>query len=400
MATLSHPAFRILMEKFGGCDEYYTEMINAPSLLHGGQFEKFYINPAPVPEKLVWQLTGKSAEPMIAASSMLCKLGGIGVDLNMGCSAPEIFNSGAGCAWMIKDRGETEELLSGVHKALCDYENETGKLAELTRLIAGAGISVQKAVVGTVSVNESFGIFSQTLLLILITHQVLQHDTVCVVDGNELQVTALFMAYPEGSVQSEHSDSVLFIEAGQYFEGSLCVFHVQSSKFIAEIPHLLTDVSVIHLLLLGDRMVVRYHRKAVDLQILFHGAEVVVHEPQKDTEIRLGKAVHRPVACPHLLTGESKRIFVGDKQESQIISPKVLVKSIVCAKVQQSPHFSVSSEDQSVQLRPLIAPGSVLKILCFSYYFTNVIQYAVLSEIPEHHQPGYFLVHHVLPYGA
>lgn len=127
MATLSHPAFRILMEKFGGCDEYYTEMINAPSLLHGGQFEKFYINPAPVPEKLVWQLTGKSAEPMIAASSMLCKLGGIGVDLNMGCSAPEIFNSGAGCAWMIKDRGETEDLLSGVHKALCDYENETGK---------------------------------------------------------------------------------------------------------------------------------------------------------------------------------------------------------------------------------------------------------------------------------
>jgi tRNA-dihydrouridine synthase len=27
MATLSHPAFRILIEKFGGCDEYYTEMI-------------------------------------------------------------------------------------------------------------------------------------------------------------------------------------------------------------------------------------------------------------------------------------------------------------------------------------------------------------------------------------
>ena len=96
MATLSHPGFRIITEKFGGCDEYYTEMINAPSLIHGGQFEKFYIDPAPVPEKIVWQLTGKSAEPMIEAAALVAEIGGIGVDLNMGCSAPEIYNSGAG----------------------------------------------------------------------------------------------------------------------------------------------------------------------------------------------------------------------------------------------------------------------------------------------------------------
>lgn len=127
MATLSHPAFRILMEKFGGCDEYYTEMINAPALIHGGQFEKFYIDPAPVPEKLVWQLTGKTAAPMIQAASMLCSLGGIGVDLNMGCSAPEIFNSGAGCAWMVKPAEETEELVSGVKNVLAEFERQSGK---------------------------------------------------------------------------------------------------------------------------------------------------------------------------------------------------------------------------------------------------------------------------------
>ena len=65
MATLCHPAFRIMIEKFGGCDEYYTEMINAPSLLNNGQFEKYYTDPAPVPEKIVWQLTGKAASPVI-----------------------------------------------------------------------------------------------------------------------------------------------------------------------------------------------------------------------------------------------------------------------------------------------------------------------------------------------
>ena len=126
MATLSHPAFRMLIEKFGGCDEYYTEMINAPSLLNNGQFEKFYINPAPVPEKIVWQLTGKSAEPIIKAASVVASLGGIGVDLNMGCSAPEIVNSGAGVAWMLKPRTETLELVKGVKNALEKYEAETG----------------------------------------------------------------------------------------------------------------------------------------------------------------------------------------------------------------------------------------------------------------------------------
>lgn len=126
MATLSHPAFRMLIEEFGGCDEYYTEMINAPSLLNKGQFEKFYINPAPVPEKIVWQLTGKTAAPIVEAASVVAALGGIGVDLNMGCSAPEIVNSGAGIAWMLKPRAETLELVRGVKNALEKYESETG----------------------------------------------------------------------------------------------------------------------------------------------------------------------------------------------------------------------------------------------------------------------------------
>lgn len=126
MATLSHPAFRLVIEKFGGCDEYYTEMINASSLLNNGQFEKYYIDPAPVPEKIVWQLTGKSVEPMIKASDVVARIGGIGVDLNMGCSAPDIYNSGAGIAWMLKPVEETKALVKGVKQVLDDYQEESG----------------------------------------------------------------------------------------------------------------------------------------------------------------------------------------------------------------------------------------------------------------------------------
>lgn len=127
MATISHPAFRIMIEKFGGCDEYYNEMINAPSLVNGGPFEKFYINPSPCPEKMVWQITGKDVSSIVKAALILSGLPGLGIDLNMGCCAPEIAKSGAGIAWMTKPISETEILVKEVGSALKSAESSCGK---------------------------------------------------------------------------------------------------------------------------------------------------------------------------------------------------------------------------------------------------------------------------------
>ena len=118
MATISHPAFRTLIERFGGCDEYFTEMINAGTLLTGGPFEKYYIDPAPVPEKIVWQLTGHDEENMKVAAEHLAALPGIGIDINMGCAAPDIYRYGAGIAWMLKDRSETQAMVHAVRSVV------------------------------------------------------------------------------------------------------------------------------------------------------------------------------------------------------------------------------------------------------------------------------------------
>ena len=123
MATVSHPAFRILVEKFGGCDEYFTEMINAGSLMTGGPFEKYYLDSAPCPQKIVWQLTSKNTHFMLAAAEKIVQLDGIGIDLNMGCSAPDIYKTGAGISWMIKDRAETFEMVEGVGKIISEYNS-------------------------------------------------------------------------------------------------------------------------------------------------------------------------------------------------------------------------------------------------------------------------------------
>lgn len=124
MATLSHQGLRKIYEDFGGCDEYYTEMINASSYLTHGQFEGFYTLNEIAGDKIVWQLTGKETSPMAKAARELCELGGIGIDLNMGCSAPEIVKTGAGIAWMIKPMEETKALVSEVRNAIDSFNSD------------------------------------------------------------------------------------------------------------------------------------------------------------------------------------------------------------------------------------------------------------------------------------
>jgi tRNA-dihydrouridine synthase len=117
MAEISHRALRELVEGFGGCDEYFTEMISAPALLAAGPFEKWYIDNGPCPEKLVYQLVGSDSVHIAGAAALLDPLECRGIDLNMGCCAPLIRKDGGGIAWMASvDRAG--ELVKEVRKAV------------------------------------------------------------------------------------------------------------------------------------------------------------------------------------------------------------------------------------------------------------------------------------------
>ncbi|MDR2476158.1 MAG: tRNA-dihydrouridine synthase family protein [Treponema sp.] len=117
MAELSHQALRILIEEFGGCDEYFTEMISAGALLAGGPFESWYIDGGPRPEKLVYQLVGADVEQMVKAAALLDSRECAGIDINMGCSAPLIRKTGAGVDWMASI-GRAGDLIGRVRRAV------------------------------------------------------------------------------------------------------------------------------------------------------------------------------------------------------------------------------------------------------------------------------------------
>lgn len=147
MATLSHQALRLLIANWHNaisaqaqnpiidnlanthpCDEYYTEMINAASFLAGGKFEKYYVYNAPEPQKIVWQMTSGDAELLAKLAKELSNLDGIGVDINMGCCAPEIVKQGAGISWMTKPLEETRKMVQGVRDALASDKRLSVKM--------------------------------------------------------------------------------------------------------------------------------------------------------------------------------------------------------------------------------------------------------------------------------
>ena len=150
MAELSHRALRELIEDFGGCDGYFTEMISAGALFGGGPFEKWYIDSGPRPEKLVYQLVGSDIGQIVRAASFLDGLECAGIDLNMGCCAPLIRKTGAGIAWMASvDRAG--ELVKRVRQAVkrrlsvkmrLGFAEDLGYLVTFCRRLEAEGVEL------------------------------------------------------------------------------------------------------------------------------------------------------------------------------------------------------------------------------------------------------------------
>jgi tRNA-dihydrouridine synthase len=142
MAELSHRPLRELIESFdgvSGADEYFTEMISAGAFIAGGPFEAWYADGGPCPEKLVYQLVGHEPDTLAAAAALLDRLDCLGVDINMGCSAPAITRTGAGVRWM-ESADKAGEMMEKVRKQVkkrlsVKLRLGSGRQADFDRLV-------------------------------------------------------------------------------------------------------------------------------------------------------------------------------------------------------------------------------------------------------------------------
>ena len=155
MATISHQAFRWCVEQFAGLDEFYTEMINAATLVSGGPFEHYYLQNEIEPQNTVWQLVGNNADVIAQAAAIVARQGGIGVDINMGCSAPQVVRTGSGVAWMARPLSEVAECARKVRAVLDEAQQQEARSIRL---------SVKCRLGGELFTQESLFAFADALI--------------------------------------------------------------------------------------------------------------------------------------------------------------------------------------------------------------------------------------------
>ncbi|TFH04482.1 MAG: tRNA-dihydrouridine synthase family protein [Spirochaetales bacterium] len=126
MATITHAGFRNLVAEFGGCDLYFAEMVSAEGLTGGSPYESYYIATDPLPHRTIMQVVGYSGEALSAATRIIAGTDVAGIDLNLGCSAPQIVRKGGGIAWMQRE----DELVALVTemREICEDKTLSVKL--------------------------------------------------------------------------------------------------------------------------------------------------------------------------------------------------------------------------------------------------------------------------------
>lgn len=118
MVDLSHEAYRQLIRSFGGCDLFYSEMLNSRIVPGENPETSIYLKWSVI-EDLIFQILGSDPEKMAQAALKLDGYGPWGIDVNMGCWLNKVTVHGWGAALM-KDVERAGRVLAAVREAVKD----------------------------------------------------------------------------------------------------------------------------------------------------------------------------------------------------------------------------------------------------------------------------------------
>jgi len=116
MVDLSHVAYRELVRSFGGCDVFYSEMLNARIVPGENTRTSIYLRWTRV-DDLVAPARGGDPEKMHLAARRLDGFRPFSVDVNMGCWLKKVTCHGWGVALM-EDPDRARRVLSAVREAV------------------------------------------------------------------------------------------------------------------------------------------------------------------------------------------------------------------------------------------------------------------------------------------
>lgn len=115
MVDLSHEPFRELVRGFGGCDLFYSEMLNSRMVPTENREKSPYLKFTKT-DDLIMQVAGNDPERMHAAALRLDGFNPRGIDINMGCYLKKVTCHGWGVALM-KDPSLARSVAGAVRSA-------------------------------------------------------------------------------------------------------------------------------------------------------------------------------------------------------------------------------------------------------------------------------------------
>lgn len=117
MVGLSHSATRSLLLEIGGPGLLFTEMLAAKRLPSDNQRHSPLLVRSPEEKPLIYQIFLADPEASEPAVEKLTELGADGVDVNLGCPAPQLRRRGAG-GFLAEDRDRVRNIVARLRRAL------------------------------------------------------------------------------------------------------------------------------------------------------------------------------------------------------------------------------------------------------------------------------------------
>lgn len=116
MVGLSHSALRTLVLELGGVGLLFTEMLSVTRLPEENAAVSPFLLRYPEEQPLFYQLFVSPGQDVLPAVDRLHQLGAQGVDLNLGCPAPNLRKQGAGCA-LTNDHEQVRHIVAKLRAA-------------------------------------------------------------------------------------------------------------------------------------------------------------------------------------------------------------------------------------------------------------------------------------------
>lgn len=149
MAELTTPALRKIIRTFSKDAVLYSEMLSSGAIAARGKYNEPLIQQNESDQPFIYQIVGDSPDIMSAACEILSEIGCYSIDINMGCSAPDILKAGAG-ARLLSDLNLSRKIIQKCRKSAgtrlsvkmrSGFENSDEKnLVRFTAMLQGEGV--------------------------------------------------------------------------------------------------------------------------------------------------------------------------------------------------------------------------------------------------------------------